>query len=108
MPDDASLRCLYSDALRGVGEEVQAAALLEKPEDVHFATGRWWSLHELFQMNDALPRARLYALGHDPLDPPIPCHELGEGEWPDDPTHRAMCEMAWQTPAARNDPGPLR
>lgn len=108
LPDDASVRCLYSDALRGVGDEIAAAELFARPQEVTYPGARWWSLHDVFQMGDALPHARVQALAHDPMDPPIPCHELDEGEYPEDPTHRAMCEMAWQTPEARLADGPLR
>ncbi|MBW2458478.1 MAG: hypothetical protein JRI68_28520 [Deltaproteobacteria bacterium] len=98
LPTEASLRCLYADALRGQGHEVDAAALVTVPGDVRLPTGRWWSLHDLFQLGDALPRSRWHALGNDPLDPPIPCHELPEGEYPSDPLHRAICEAAWRMP----------
>jgi hypothetical protein len=108
IPDDASIRCLYSDALARMGEEIQAAEMVGAPEEVIFPGGRWWSLHQHFQMGDALPHARRLALGHDPFDPPIPCHELGEGEWPANAIDAAVCQAAWQTPAGRNQPGPLR
>jgi hypothetical protein len=98
VPSDASVRCMFVDALRGVGEEVQAASLVVSHEDVLLPTGRWWSLHELFAMGDALPHSRLYAIGHHPTLPPIPCHELPEGDLPADPVHRAICEAAWRVP----------
>ena len=98
LPNDASLRCLLADSLRGLGEEVAAARLFERPADVSHPSGRWWSLHDLFQMGDALPRARWHAIAHDPFEPPIPCRELPETERPLDPIERAICDAAWRMP----------
>jgi len=98
LPTESSLRSLLAQALRGQGREVEAAALVADPGDVHLPTGRWWSLHGLFQLDDALPKSRWHALGVTPLNPPIPCHELPAGEFPDDPLHRAICEAAWRMP----------
>jgi hypothetical protein len=98
LPTESSLRCLLAQALRGQGREVEAAVLVAKPEEVHLPTGRWWSLHGLFQLDDALPKSRWHALGVNPLNPPIPCHELPAGEYPADPLHRAICEAAWRMP----------
>jgi hypothetical protein len=98
LPTDATLRCLLADSLRGLGEEVAAASLFERPADILAPSGRWWSLHDFFQLGDALPRARWHALGHDPFDPPVPCHELPETEQPVDPLHRAICDAAWRMP----------
>ncbi|MEZ4442595.1 MAG: hypothetical protein R3B72_26110 [Polyangiaceae bacterium] len=107
VPTDAELRCLYSDALRGVGEEVAAADLFARPDDVSMPGGRWWSLHEMFEMGSALPHARDLAIGQDPLSPPIPCLEHEEGDYPTDPKLRALCEAAWRMPESRlGPPGP--
>jgi len=94
LPTDASVRCLLSESLRGLGYELQAAALLDSPDAVLLPTGRWWSLHDMYAMDDALPHARQHALGHNPLSAPIPCHELPEGELPSEPDHRALCQTA--------------
>lgn len=96
--NDASVRCLYADALRGQGKELQAATLFEKPADIYHPSGRWWSLHELFEATGALPNARLHGIGHNPFEPPVGCHELPAGELPVDPIHRAICEAAWRMP----------
>ena len=96
--NDASVRCLLASALQGIGAEVRAASLVQNHEDVALPTARWWSLHEHFALDDALPSSRLYAIGHNPYDPPVPCHELPRGELPADPIHRAICEAAYRVP----------
>jgi hypothetical protein len=95
---DASVRCLYSDALRGLGEVDRAAALVDDGADILLPSGRWWSLHEQLTLGTPLPHARMNAIALDPFSPPIPCHELPEGELPADPVHRAICEAAWRVP----------
>lgn len=95
---DASVRCLYADALQGQGKQTQAAALFEQPKDIYHPSGRWWSLHDHFEGTAAVPNARLLAIGHNPFDPNVGCHELPLGELPQDPIHRAICEAAWRMP----------
>jgi hypothetical protein len=95
---DSSVRCLYADTLLGTGAEIEAARLFEQPAAITLPNARWWSLHEHFLTTDALPESRLYAIGHDPFDPPVPCEELPEGEYPADPLRRAICEAAWRVP----------
>ena len=104
MPREASVRCLHGDALRGLGEEVPAGALFADPKDIFGPTARWWSLHAAYELTHALPDANLHALGHNPMDPRVACQERPWGELPSDPLQRAICEMAWQTPAWRNLP----
>ncbi len=96
--NDAGVRCLFADALRGQGREARAAMLFEEPKDIYHANGRWWSLHELFEGPRALENARLHALGHNPFDPKVGCQELPDGELPLDPIARAICEAAWRMP----------
>jgi hypothetical protein len=103
---DADLRCLYSEALRGEGRELAAAALVEQPAQIVGPTGRWWSLHGLYLMGDALPNARMHALGNSPFDPAVACNELPAGEYPVDPLERAICEAAWRIPRESPDGNP--
>ncbi len=95
---DAGVRCMFADALRGQGKEAAAAKLFSRPTDIYHPSGRWWSLHAFFEAEDALPNARLLGLAHNPYDPPVSCHELPAGEFPNDPIHRAICEAAWRMP----------
>jgi hypothetical protein len=95
---DADLRCLYAEALRGQGNELAAAALVEQPAQIIAPSGRWWSLHDVYLIGDALPQARMHALGTSPFDPAVACHELPAGEYPADPIARAICEAAWRVP----------
>jgi hypothetical protein len=98
LPSEASVRCLLSRALWGEGEQVAAAELVARADDIHYPSARWWSLNHFFMLGDAVPHARLHALGHNPFNPPIPCHEMEEGEYPADPIHRAICLAAWRMP----------
>ncbi len=95
---DAGVRCLYAEALSGMGAHVKAASLVNASSDVLLPTGRWWSLHESYAMDAALPHARHHGIAHDPFNPPVPCEELPEGELPSDPIRRAICEAAWRAP----------
>lgn len=98
LPSDSGMRCLLARSLWGEGEEVRAADLVTRPADIHYPSARWWSLHELFVGDRAVPRSRWHALGHNPLDPAIACSELEEGEYPTDPIHRTICLAAWRVP----------
>jgi hypothetical protein len=100
LPSDATVRCLFADALRGRGDEVDAAGLVDDPQAIVFPTGRWWSLHDFFTGREALPHARMHAVGHAPYVPSVACHELPWGEYPHEPVARALCEAALRLPPA--------
>src|SRR5690606_12269750 len=94
IPTDASVRCLLADALRGRGDEVGAGALVAEPDAIVMPTGRWWSLHDVFMLGDALPHARARAIGSEPYTPEVACEELPFGEYPQSAVARALCEAA--------------
>jgi hypothetical protein len=94
LASETSVRCMLADARAGLGDEIAAGELVENHKDILSPSGRWWSLHDMYMMNAALPQARWWALANDPLEPRIACHELEPGEYPRDPLQRAICEAA--------------
>ena len=100
VPYDSSVRCFLAAALLGGGDKANAAMLVEKPEDLHNRTGRWWSLHGLLHPEPAASadKAFSYGIALDPFDPFVSCEEKAPPELPADPLRRALCEMARRAP----------
>ncbi|MEM9691021.1 MAG: hypothetical protein AAGA56_00615 [Myxococcota bacterium] len=96
IPSDTRSRCLYSEALHRVGDDVSAAALVADPADIRSPTGRWWSLHSFFLLEDAIPKSLMHAIGTEPYARAVACQELPWGERPADPAMRALCDAAWK------------
>ncbi|MEM6786569.1 MAG: hypothetical protein AAF928_11785 [Myxococcota bacterium] len=97
-PRDASLRCLHAVSLRSTGRETDAAAALGTQDDILRPSGRWWSLHDFFELGRGEPQARRLAVGREPYNPPVACLELEAGELPDEPVMRILCEAARRLP----------
>jgi hypothetical protein len=96
LPSETSVRCLLAEAYAGMGESLVAADAVARPTDISSPSGRWWSLHEIYMLGNALPESRWWALASDPLNPAIACEERIVGELPVDPVRRAICEAAWR------------
>jgi hypothetical protein len=94
LPTETSVRCLYAEALLGSGEITLASDVVARPADIHQPSGRWWSLHALLLVGDALPRARANAVALDPYQPAVACQEWPLGDPPADPIGRALCDEA--------------
>jgi hypothetical protein len=98
-PFDANVRCALAESFVAMGEKPQAAALVEKVEDLHYRVGRWHSLHALL-FPDAPDVARQFQMGIslDPMEPLVACEEKLAPELPKDPLRAAICEMARRAP----------
>lgn len=97
-PRDASLRCLHAVSLRGQGRETAAAVAVGSPDDILRPTGRWWSMHDFFELGKGDPQARDLAVGREPYNPPVACRELAWGELPEDRVMRVLCQAARRIP----------
>jgi len=100
-PRDASLRCLHAVSLRGLGRETAAAATLGTKDDILRPSGRWWSMHDFFELGRGDPQARRLAVGREPYNPPVACQELSWGELPADRVMRVLCQAARRLPRER-------
>jgi hypothetical protein len=97
-PFDASLRCYLAATLLAQGYRDNAAALVEKVEDIHGGYGRWWSLHGLLTHGDDAETSFTRGVAIDPLDPNVACEEKSSPDLPKDPVRAAICEMARRAP----------
>jgi hypothetical protein len=100
VPADASVRCWLAAELLATGNRTDAAALVDKVEDLHSRYGRWWSLHGLLHPEPAADAERAFGLGiaQDPLDSDVACEEKAAPELPRDPLRAAICEAARHVP----------
>lgn len=97
VPWEASVRCYLTAALLA-GDQTEAAKhYVEKPDDIHGRSGRYWSLHGLLHPQSE-PRAYTLAIALDPLDPEIACEEKPSPQTPADPLRKALCEAARRIP----------
>jgi hypothetical protein len=102
-PADGMLRAVLAAALESDGQREKAASLVEKPHDLHSASGRWWSLHGTFFPDPAQDADRSFALGVslDPYAAEVACEERLAPGLPSDAFRRALCE-ADRAPAVDN------
>jgi hypothetical protein len=99
LPAESTVRCLLAASLVATGDSTNAAPFVEKIEDVHNRTGRWWSLNGLLHPgDDGGDRAFGIGIALDPLTPEISCEEKTAPALPKDPIRAALCEAARRVP----------
>ena len=98
IPGDGTVRCALAAALLSSGDRAAAAALVEKTEDVHTHSGRYWSLRGLLFPDREPERSFSLGVAADPFDPPVSCEEKASPDLPGDPIRAALCEMARRAP----------
>jgi hypothetical protein len=102
LPRSAIVRALAAAVARRTETAEKARALVEKPEDVDGAEGRWWSVRAALAAGDAeRERDRTRAEALTPYDPAVACEERGAPELPVDPARAALCKAARERPRAR-------
>jgi hypothetical protein len=99
LPTESTVRCYLAGSLLAAGDPANAAPFVEKIEDVHNRTGRWWSLHGLLHPgSDGGDRAFGVGISLHPLSPEIACEEKAAPAQPLDPIRAALCEAARRVP----------
>jgi hypothetical protein len=99
LPTESAVRCYLAGSLLAAGDAANAAPFVEKIEDVHNRTGRWWSLNGLFYPGaDGGERAFEVGISHHPLAPEVACEEKTAPALPKDPIRAALCEAARRVP----------
>ena len=97
-PREPSLRCHLAAALLASDRRDEAASLVAHTEDVHGQSGRYWSLHGLFEPEPARDLSFARGIAIDPLDPNVACEEKPSPELPSDLLRAAICAMARRAP----------
>lgn len=99
LPRESMIRCSLAGSLMAAGDSTNAAPFVEKIEDVHNRTGRWWSLNGLLHPgSDGGERAFGVGISLDPLMPEVACEEKAAPALPTDPIRAALCEAARRVP----------